>query len=200
MFRRVVIARVFDDALANFEGEVQAAKGGVALFKIFDDAQRVQVVVKEKAMVAHGRVERLFSGVAEWGMAEVMHQRERFRQIYIKGECASDSAGDLRHFDSVGETVTEVVGITAGENLCFIFKAAKGAGVDDAVTVALIIVAIRMRRFREAASAGIFCMHRVAGQHAGSLTGGSSEVRVSSTEAAPQGLKPFNFMGSAWHG
>jgi hypothetical protein len=42
-----VIVRVFDDAFADFEGEIQAAEGGVALFEIFDDAQGVQVVVED---------------------------------------------------------------------------------------------------------------------------------------------------------
>ena len=76
--RRVVVARVFDDAFAHFEGQVQAAKGGVALFEIFHDAQGVQVVVEEESVGAHGGVERFFAGVAERRMAEVMHQRKRF--------------------------------------------------------------------------------------------------------------------------
>ena len=78
MLRCVVIARVLDDAFADFEREVQAAKGGVALLEIFDDAQGVQVVVEEEAMIAHGGVERFFAGVAEGRMAEVVHQRQRF--------------------------------------------------------------------------------------------------------------------------
>jgi isopropylmalate/homocitrate/citramalate synthase len=65
----------------------------------------------------------------------------------------------------VGEAVAEVVGIAAGENLRLIFETAKGAGVDDAVAVALEVVAVGMRWFREAASAGMFHLHRVAGQH-----------------------------------
>jgi hypothetical protein len=63
------------------------------------------------------------------------------------------------------KTIAKVVGIAAGENLRFIFQAAKRTSVDDAVTVALILVAVRVGRFREAASAGLFCVHRVAGEH-----------------------------------
>ena len=77
MLRRIVIARVFDDALADLEGQVQSAEGGVALLEIFHDAQGVQIVVEEQAVLAHGGVERLFAGVTKGRMAEVMHQRQR---------------------------------------------------------------------------------------------------------------------------
>ena len=46
---------------------------------------------------------------------------------------------------------------------------AKSAGMNDAVAVALKVVSVGMRRFREAASAGMFHMHRIAGQHWGIL-------------------------------
>ena len=169
MLRRIIVARVFDDALAHFESQIQPAKGGVALLEIFHDAQSVQVVVEEKAVGAHGGVQSLLAGVAKRRMAQVMHQRERFGQIDVEIECARDGARNLRHFNSVGEPVAEVVGIAAGENLGLGFEAAKSAGVDDAVAVALKVVAVGMRRFREAASAGKFHMHRVAGQHGDSL-------------------------------
>src|SRR6202035_1062855 len=62
--------------------------------------------------------------------------------------------------------------------------AAKGAGMDDAIPVTLKIVAIGMRRLREAASAGIFYLHRVSGQHPRSLTGAAGEVRGARIQAA----------------
>ncbi len=43
--------------------------------------------------------------------------------------------------------------------------------MDDAVAVALKVIAVGMREFREAASAGMFHLHRVSGEHSGSLTG-----------------------------
>jgi hypothetical protein len=65
----------------------------------------------------------------------------------------------------VSEPVAKVVGVAAGENLRFGFEAAKGASVNDAVAVALEVVAVGMNCFGEAASAGVFDVHRVAGQH-----------------------------------
>ena len=60
MFLRAVVVRVLDDAFADFEGQVQAAEGGVALFEIFDDAQGVQVVVEEAVRARAWRRRELF--------------------------------------------------------------------------------------------------------------------------------------------
>jgi hypothetical protein len=122
-------------------------------------------VVEEQAVGAHGGVKSFFAGVAEGRMAEIMHQCERFGEIDVEGERSGDGARDLCYFDGVSEAVAEVVRIAARENLSLIFESAKGASVDDAVAVALKVVAVGVRCFRETASAGVFCMHRVAGQH-----------------------------------
>src|ERR1700692_229824 len=171
MLGGVVIAGVLDDAFADFEGQVQATKGCIALFEILYDTKGVQVVVEGQAVGAHGGVERFFSRVAEGRMAEVVDQGERFSQIDVEAERRGDSARDLRNFNRVSEAIAEVVGIAARENLRFVFETAKGAGVDDAVAVALKVVAIGMGRFGEAASAGLFYLHRVGGQHDRSLAG-----------------------------
>src|ERR1039457_6338589 len=48
-------------------------------------------------------------------------------------------------------------------------EAPEGAGVNDAIAVALKVVAVGVGWFREAASAGAFDVHRVAGEHVRSL-------------------------------
>src|ERR1035438_4587271 len=111
----VVIMGVLDDAFADFEGEVQAAEGGVALFEIFDDAEGVQIVVEEEAVLAHGGIEGLFSGMAEGRVADVVDQGKGFGEIDVEAEGSGDGAGDLRDFESVGEAVAEMVGVAAGE-------------------------------------------------------------------------------------
>ena len=52
MLRRGVVARVLDDALADAEGEIEAAMGGVALLEVLDDAEGVEVVVEAAAVAA----------------------------------------------------------------------------------------------------------------------------------------------------
>src|SRR5580658_6277860 len=116
----------------------------------------MQIVIEEQAVLAHGTIERLFARMTERRMAEVVHQRERLCQVYIEIERTGDGARDLCHLDGVREAVAEMVRIAAGEDLRLGFQAAKGAGVDDAIAVPLVIISIRMRRLREAASAGMF--------------------------------------------
>jgi hypothetical protein len=62
-----------------------------------------------------------------------------------------------------------VVGITAGENLCLRFQAAKSASMDDTIAVALKVVAVGMRRLGMAASAGLLNADRIVGEHGKSL-------------------------------
>ena len=173
----VVVVRVFDDAFADFEGQVQAAEGGVALFEIFDDAEGVQVVVEDEAVLAHGGVESFFTGVAEGWVADVVDQSQGFGEIDVEAEGSGDGAGDLRDFEGVGEAVAEVVGVAAGEDLRLGFEAAEGAGVNDAVAVTLKVVAVGVLGLREAASAGVVEGHRVGGQH-GERIADSRESRV----------------------
>src|ERR1019366_10068164 len=128
MLFRVVVVGVLDDAFADFEGQVQAAEGGVALFEIFDDAESVEVVVEEESVLAHSSVESFFSGVAEGRVADVVDEREGFGEIDVEVEGSGDGAGDLRDFEGVGEAVAEVVGVTAGGELRLWFKKAGRAG------------------------------------------------------------------------
>jgi hypothetical protein len=129
----------------------------------------VEVVIEEKAMGAHGRIQGLFASMPKWRMAEIVHQGKRLGKVRVEAERPRNSAGNLRDFDCVGEPVAKVVGVAASENLSLICQAAKGAGVDDPVTVALKVVAIGMRRLWKAASARLFYLHRVGGQHVVSL-------------------------------
>ena len=62
-----------------------------------------------------------------------------------------------------------MIGIAAGKNLGFRLQSAEGAGVDDAVAVALEVVTIGMLRLGVAASAGMFHAYRVLGEHEASL-------------------------------
>src|SRR5205807_4352316 len=105
--------------------------------------KRVQVVVKRFTMSAHRRVQRLLACMSERGMANIVHQGQRLYQINIQAQLFSDGAGNLCNFDRMGQAVAEMVGVTASEDLRLVFQPAKGAGMNDAVTVSLKIVAIR---------------------------------------------------------
>src|SRR5882724_8595464 len=62
-----------------------------------------------------------------------------------------------------------MVGIAAGEDLRFGFQPPEGTGVNDAVAIALEVIAVGMRRLGVAASPRVFHAHRVIGQHAVSV-------------------------------
>src|ERR1700747_632645 len=74
----IVVARVLDDAFAHAEGEIEAGKSDIALLESGDNAKRVQIVVETETVRVHGFVERALTGMAEWRVADVLHQRERF--------------------------------------------------------------------------------------------------------------------------
>ena len=186
MLGGAVIVRVLDDALADFEGQVQAAKLRVAQLHLLDRAQRLQVVVEELAMLAHQQVERALAGVPERRMPDVVHQRQRLGQVDIQVELRCDGARDLRDLDGVRQASAKVVGVAAGEDLRLVFQPAEGARVDDAVAVTLKCIAIGMRRLGIAASArflhanGIRCEHRrsLAAASKPCQPGGSRVARV----------------------
>jgi hypothetical protein len=69
----------------------------------------------------------------------------------------------------VREAIAEVVGVAAGEDLRLGFQTTEGAGVDDAIPVALEIIAVGMLGLGEAASAGLRDLHRVRREHVRSL-------------------------------
>ena len=112
------------------------SNAGVAGFQAGDDPQRLRVVI-EAAERLHGEVQPVLPGMAEGGVAEVVRQGERFREIFIEAEFAGDGAGDLGDFDAVGEARAEEIADVVDENLCFVLELAEGGAVDDAVAVAL---------------------------------------------------------------
>jgi hypothetical protein len=121
-------------------------------------------VIEGKSVQAHGGVERLFSGVAERWMADVVDQSQRFGEVIVEPELGGDGARDLRNFDGMSQAVAKMVGIAASKDLGLSFETAKSARVHNTVAIALEIVAVRMMRFGMAASAGPFYANGVVGE------------------------------------
>src|SRR4051812_11364900 len=153
------------DALANFECKIQAAEGGITLLEIFHDAQGMKVVVEGQSVLVHRSVERLFSGMAEGRVPDIVHQRERFRKICIQAQCSGDSPRDLSDLESMSQPIAEMIGVAAGEKPGLCFQAAESASVNHAISVALKIVAVGVRRLWKAASARLRYLHRIGRQH-----------------------------------
>src|ERR1017187_6187851 len=81
-------------------------------------------------------------------MADVVGQRQSLGQILVERQDGGHRAGDLRHFDGVCQTVSEMVAEAGREYLCFGFQPAEGARMHDAVAIALKRVTVGMRGFR----------------------------------------------------
>ena len=132
--------------------------------ELFDDMQRLQIVVEAVAVLAHPFVQFSFACVPEWRMADVVDQRERFCQIRIQIQRARNGSRDLRHFDRMRQPVAKMIGVARGENLRLRFQTPESARMNHAVAVARIVVAIGMRRLGVAASTRSAHVHCIGGQ------------------------------------
>ncbi len=94
-------------------------------------------VVIEAAERRGRRVQRFLAGMAERRVAEIMGERQRLGQILVQRQHAREAAGDLGHFQRMGQARAVIVAFMLDEDLGLVLEAAKGGGMDDAVAVAL---------------------------------------------------------------
>ena len=141
-------AVVLDDALQRFPGQVEPVEFGVAMLQRGHQLQRLGVVV-EAAMGLEAFVERPLAGMAERGVAEVVGQRQRFRQVLVEAELPGQGTGDLRHFQRMGQPGAVMIALVEHENLGFVLETAKCGGMDHPVAIPAERAAGLARRFRE---------------------------------------------------
>ena len=67
----------------RFPSQVQPVKARIARFQMGHDAQGLRVMVKP-AIGLHRRIQRIFPGMAEGRMAQIMRQRQGLGQILIQ--------------------------------------------------------------------------------------------------------------------
>ena len=140
----VAARAVFENAFARLEAEVEPVVGRVALFEPVDHAQALQVVLEARMRWVGGAqavVERVLAGMAEWRVAQVMRQRDGFDQIFIQPEFAGDRAAELGHFERMGQPGAKQVALVVQEDLGLVDQAPERRAVDDAVAVALELIA-----------------------------------------------------------
>ena len=146
---------MFHDSFADFESQVQPGEARVAVFERLDDAERVQIMIEALPKAAHLAVQLVFAGVRKRGMPDVVAEGERLGEVLIQLQSGGYGAGDLRNLDGVRQAVAEMVGDAGRKNLHLVFEAAEGPRVNDAVAIALELVAIRVRKLGVAASAAL---------------------------------------------
>ena len=76
---------MLEDALARFEGEVEAGKLGIAFLEFVNDAKRLQVVF-ESTVGRHRAIQGVLSGMAEWCMAQIVGKADRLDELLVQAE------------------------------------------------------------------------------------------------------------------
>ena len=90
----------------------------------------------EAAFIPHRGVERPFAGMAERRMAEVVGKGESLSQILVDVERPGHGAGDLRHFEAMGEPGAVMIALVIDEDLRLVGQPAESGRMQDAVAVA----------------------------------------------------------------
>jgi hypothetical protein len=108
-------------------------------------------VVVEAPVPGHAGVERVLAGMPERGVAEVVAERDRFREVVVELERPGERPGDLRDLDRVREAGAEMIAAMIDEHLGLVGEAAEGGRMNDAVAVALEFGAGRRGRLGDEA-------------------------------------------------
>ena len=156
-------AVVLDQALQRLPRQVQTVERGVAALQPRHHAQGLGVVV-EAAIRLHPGVQRVLAGVAEGRVAEVVRQRQRFGKVLVQPQLAGDGAGDLRHFQAVGQPRAVEIAHVVDEDLGLVLQLAERRAVDHPVAVALPRAARRRLGFVVQPPARAFRPDGVRGQ------------------------------------
>ena len=128
-------AVVLDDAFESLPAQVEAGEARVLPLDLGDHAEGLDVVV-EAAERGHLPLQLVLAGVAERRMAEIVAQRDGLGEVGVELEGGGDRAGDLRHFQGMGQAGAVVIALVGDEHLGLFLETAKGRGVDDPVAVA----------------------------------------------------------------
>ena len=134
-------------AFQCFPCQVQAIEPWVPALQFRHDAQGVAVVIKATPR-RHHPFQRILTAMPERRVAQIMRQRQRLGEILVDTERAGQAAGDLRHFQAMGETHAEMITIRRDKHLRLVAQPAERAGMDDPVTIARKRAARRRCRLR----------------------------------------------------
>ena len=123
--------RVQQDALPDFPGQVEAAPIPLDALHYIEALAAVPEAVRENP------VELVFADVAEWGMTQIVAERNGFGEVFVEVKCPRYGAGDLADFERVCQAGYIVVAKRRDEDLRLVLEPAERLGVEDAVAVAL---------------------------------------------------------------
>ncbi len=131
------------------------SKSAIAMFELGDEPERMGIVVEAAEFVAWPRS----APPRRHGRTACDPDRAPAPRASARSSSSASTprhgAGDLRHFQRMGEPRAVIIAFMLHEDLRLVLEPAKGRGMDDAVAVALIAGARRAFRLGiEAAAAG----------------------------------------------
>ena len=79
----------------------------VTLLEVFDDAQRMKIVVEAQTVTLQAAIERSLAGVTEGRMPDIVNQGEGFGKVLVQVEGTGDRTGDLGDLPSCASGASE---------------------------------------------------------------------------------------------
>ena len=143
-----------------------------------------KTVVRKTSFLRQTLLQRIFAGVSEGRMSDVVQQGQRLDQVLIQPQGSPDRAGDRRHFHRVGQSGATVVAQVAGEDLRLAAQTAKGRRVQNPVTIPLKRTPVRVVRLGVLAAGrvgtveGVGCSSSSDSRCWGSLKSGGSRGHI----------------------
>jgi hypothetical protein len=90
----------------------------------------------------------MLAGMTKGGMPNVMSERTCFNQVAIEPKTDADGRGELKHFDTVRQSLSKIIIVLYREELRLVAQAAKRRRPENPISVALVLPAEGIRFFR----------------------------------------------------
>ncbi len=104
---------MLDDAFPYFERQFESGKIQIALFELFHNPQRLQVMVEAVTRGTQQVIKLSRTCMSEGRVPNVVDESQGLSEVGIESERFGNGPGDLRYFDRVREAIAEVIGIAA---------------------------------------------------------------------------------------
>ena len=99
--------------------QVQTVKARVVAFQRRHDPQRLSVVVKPSVRL-HQKIKRIFAGVSERRVAQIMGQGDSFGDVRVQPQGIRDGTRNLRHLDRMGQPCAIKIAFVFHKDLRFV--------------------------------------------------------------------------------
>ena len=136
-------------ALPDFPRKVESAPFSL------DALHDVKTLMAVPESTGKNPVKLVLADMSEWGMSQVVPQRDGFRKVFVQIERARDGAGNLAHFEGMRQAGNIVVAKRCDEDLRLVLQPPERLAMDNAISVTLVLGAYIGGRLRNGATSGL---------------------------------------------